>query len=327
MKTRSLWYTAPHELELREVEIPEPGPAEALVQVELCGVCTWDLFIFSGGFREQKPYPFYFGHEGIGRVVRTGEVVRRVRPGDRVALRESPEIGKPGTGHMAGHAVLPERMLIPLPETESPPERWLIEPVACCVNAIDRAGVRCGERVALVGCGFMGNILLQGLLATPASEVLALDVREELLARARCLPAAGHLRALSPDALGESGGADDGCYDLVVETSATEAGFRLADRLVRRGGRLLEFGWHHQAFPIELGRWHVKGVTVLNVSPATHPHFDDCFEQSIALIGSGRVDVAGLVTHPAHPAAAVEVFEKGLGKTDGYIKGAIRWSE
>src|SRR4030095_17135214 len=104
MKTRALWYTAKEKVELREVEIPEPRHDEALVEVDACGVCTWDLFIFSGGFQDAKPYPFYFGHEGVGRVLRAGSDVRRVREGQRVALRESPEIRKTRTGQQGAHA-------------------------------------------------------------------------------------------------------------------------------------------------------------------------------------------------------------------------------
>ena len=72
MKTTSLWYSGERQLEVREIDLPEPGPNEALVEVDVCGVCTWDLFIFQGGFQAQKPYPFYFGHEGIGRVLAVG---------------------------------------------------------------------------------------------------------------------------------------------------------------------------------------------------------------------------------------------------------------
>jgi len=325
MKTQSLWYVGKERVELRDVDIPEPSRNEALVEVEACGVCTWDIFIFSGGFQAEKPYPFYFGHEGIGRVVRTGADVRRVREGDRVALRESSEIGKAGTGHMAAHAVLPEHMLIPLPRSDEPARSWIVEPVACCVNALDRAQVRAGERVALVGAGFMGSILLQGLLRTPAAAVEVFDVKPEHLALARSLAGGRSLKTHDPRALEGPRAGLDRSFDLVVETAAAESGFHLANRLVKKGGRLLIFSWHHRAFPVDLGHWHVNGITVLNVSPAAHPHFDDCFLQSIALIEAGAIDVGRLVTHTSRPEGAQELFEKGLTKRDGYLKGVVEW--
>jgi threonine dehydrogenase-like Zn-dependent dehydrogenase len=192
------------------------------------------------------------------------------------------------------------------------------------VNAVDRAAVRAGERVALVGCGFMGSILLQGLLRTPAAEVHVFDVKPEHLELARSF--GGDDELVTHDANEPASSAQGaGRFDLVVETAAAESGFHLANRLVKKGGRLLIFSWHHRAFPVDLGYWHVNGITVLNVSPAAHPHFDDCFYQSIPLIESGRIDTARLVTHVAGPAEAQRVFEKGLTKQDGYIKGMIRW--
>jgi 2-desacetyl-2-hydroxyethyl bacteriochlorophyllide A dehydrogenase len=325
MKTTTLWYVGKERVELREVQLPEPARNEALVEVEACGVCAWDLFIYGGGFQVTKPYPFYFGHEGIGRVVETGADVRGLREGQRVALRESPEIGRVGTGHMAGHAVLPEHMLIPLPESRLPAEGWLVEPVACCVNAVDRASVRSGEHVAIVGCGFMGAILLQGLLRTPAASLHAFDVDAANLARARALGGKSGLVAHDVRSLPASSAELDGSFDVVVETAAAESGFHLANRLVKKGGRLVIFSWHHKAFAIDLGYWHINGITVLNVSPAAHPHFDDCFHQSIPLLEGGKIDVRSLVTHVARPEGAQALFAKGLSKSDGYLKGMIRW--
>ena len=213
-------------------------------------------------------------------------------------------------------------MLIPLPSDGLPPENWIIEPVACCLNAVDRARVECGDRVALVGCGFMGNILLQSLLRTPAAEIAVFDTREEQRQRAldyRDAVVTAH------DATEVSTDLDAG-FDVVIETSAHESGFHLANRLTRKAGRLVVFSWHHSPFPIDLGHWHRNGTTVLNVSPATHPDFDQCFYQARALISSGRIDVATLVTHAATAESAQELFASGLAKTDGYLKGMVRWN-
>ncbi|TFG93183.1 MAG: hypothetical protein E4H15_01955, partial [Syntrophobacterales bacterium] len=89
MKARSLWHSAPEKLELREITVAEPGPHQVRVRVMVCGVCSWDLLIFSGGYQNKRAFPFYFGHEGIGVVEKAGPGVTRTAVGDRVALRES----------------------------------------------------------------------------------------------------------------------------------------------------------------------------------------------------------------------------------------------
>ena len=324
MQAKSLWYTAPKTLEVRDIDVPEPGPYELLVKIEACGVCTWDLFIYSGGFQAFKPFPFSFGHEGVGVVERTGPLVTRFASGDRIALRESREIGKNATGHMAQYALQNEADAIALPRDGKPAEHWMIEPVACCVNAIDLAGIKPGDRVALVGSGFMGSILLQLLAHTPASAIAVFDLRAEAVAYARSLARSAPIEvydlATHPDTA-----ALVGTFDVVFETAAVEPALRLADSLVTHGGTLAIFSWHHHELTFDFGSWHVRGITVLNTSPAAAPSFTDCFVRSVPLIHSGLVDLAPFVTHVGGPAEAERIYRDGLSKDNGYIKGVIRW--
>ncbi|TVQ41152.1 MAG: hypothetical protein EA384_00990 [Spirochaetaceae bacterium] len=325
MKARSLWYVAPHQLEVRQVDVPDPGAHQVLVRVQVCGVCTWDLFIFSGGFQSFREFPFYFGHEGIGIVEKLGPGVSRVAVGDRVALRESTMIGAEATGHMAEYALQSEAEVVPLPHDGKPDECWMIEPVACCVNAVDQARVRSGSRVALVGCGFMGSIILQLLALSPVSNVSVFDLRREALDYARTLqqraPVDIYDLAAGPDLAGLHGS-----FDVVIETAAVEPAFLLANSLVRKGGTFVVFSWQHHPFSFDFGDWHVRGITVLNASPAAAPDFTRCFYQSVPLIESGRIDLAPLVTHVARPEQAQALYEDGLTKNNGYIKGIIRWA-
>lgn len=325
MKVNSLWYVAPEKIELREIEIPEPGPHELLVKVEACGICTWDLFIYSGGFRGFKDFPFYFGHEGVGTVVKLGPGVTRFEPGDRVALRESSEIGAIGYGHMAEYALQPEEGLVRLPNEQGKPEDWMIEPVACCVNALDLAVVKPGSRVALVGSGYMGGILQQLLAISQASAVCVFDVRPEALSYARDVKQSHDVIEVY-DARSDLDPELDGTFDIVFETAATETAFCLANRLVKIGGTLGIFSWHHSKIMFDFGDWHVRGLTVLNTSPAAAPSFTDCFLRSVPLMTRGLVRPAELTTHLGAPEEAPQIYDTGLNKTDGYIKGVIRWS-
>jgi 2-desacetyl-2-hydroxyethyl bacteriochlorophyllide A dehydrogenase len=325
MNVKSLWYVGERKLELRTVEIGEPGPYELLVKVEACGICTWDLFIYSGGFRSFRDFPFYFGHEGVGVVEKTGPGVTRFQVGDRVALRESRDIGAIGTGHMAEYAIQQEGDVIPLPKDGKAPEHWMIEPVACCVNAIDLAPIKPGQRVALVGSGFMGGILLQLLAMSPASDVSVFDLRKESLEYAESVGPRGLVTVYD---LGKGAVPEDlkGSFDIVFETAAVEPAFRLSDELVKSGGTLAIFSWHHHDMTFDFGRWHVRGINVLNTSPAAAPNFTDCFLRSVPLMESGRIDLAPLVTHVGTPEEAAALYADGLSKENGYIKGVIRWA-
>lgn len=326
MKCTSLWYTGPRELEVRTIDVPDPGPGEALVEVTVCGVCTWDLFIYSGGFQDQRPFPFYFGHEGIGRVVKCGPGVD-LPEGQRVALRESRAIGSQGGGHMAEYSLQVADSLILLPEDDVPDHEFMVEPAACCVNATNISPVRPGERVALVGAGYMGSILLQLLAMGPARELVVFERRPESLEYASGLTSDTPLRVIDTreKPVGGSWVESEGSFDTVVETTGVEPGFRLADSLVRRGGRFVIFSWQHHPFEFDFGTWHQRGLTVHNSSPAESWNFTGCFEQARELIHAGRIDQSGLVTHVGTPNDAKEIYEKGISKTDGYVKGVIRW--
>ncbi|MFW5686534.1 MAG: alcohol dehydrogenase catalytic domain-containing protein [Spirochaetota bacterium] len=326
MKAKTLWYTGPRTLELKPVDIPEPGPGEALVEVSVCGVCTWDLFIYSGGFQDQKAFPFAFGHEGIGRVVRSGPGVD-LAEGQRVALRESGEIGKPGSAHMAEYALQKADSLVALPEDDVPDHLFMIEPTACCVNALNITPVRPADRVALVGAGYMGGILLQLLAMGPAREIVVFERRPEAIDYASSLASDTPIRVVDTTELPASGSWADqeGLFDLVVETTGVEPGFRLADSLVRNGGRFVIFSWQHHPFVFDFGSWHQRGILVSNSSPAASWDFTGCFEQARELIHAGRVDQSDLVTHVSTPEDAKALYEHGLAKDDGYIKGVIRW--
>lgn len=325
MKTLSLWYTGPRQLDVRRIEIPEPGPGEVLVEVAACGICTWDLFIYSGRFQDHRPFPFYFGHEGIGRVIRCGEGTS-IANNQRVALREAFPVGKMGGGHMAEYALHRVDDLVLLPEDDVPDHEFMVEPAACCVNALNIAPVLPGQRVALVGAGYMGGILLQLLLNSPARETVVFERRPESLEYARSLSPDRPLRVI--DTHDDAEGAvskEVEEFDLVVETTGVESGFRLADRLVRQKGRLVIFSWHHDPFLFDFGSWHERGLTVYNTSPIASWDFTQCYKQASELIHARLVDQSRLVTHVGTIDQAADIYENGLAKTDGYIKGVIRF--
>lgn len=323
MKSRSLWYVESNKVEVREIDVPDPGPKEVLVRTDVCGVCTWDLFIFGGGFRSSKAFPFYFGHEGIGRVAKVGPGVTSLKEGDRVAMREG-RPGKIGRGHMADYVLQSEDGPVAVPEDGRPASSWMIEPTACCVNGVDLSAVKPGESVGLVGCGYMGSIILQLLALTPATKVVVFDLRPESLSYARGIAKVhDHIEVVDVKTLPKDTNAYDGAFDTTVETAATEPALRLANRSVRRGGKLIVFSWHHHDVQWDFGYWHSTGLTVINASPAAASDFDSCFRRSVPLMSTGRVSMEGLVTHIAKPEDAQTLFEEGVSKSNGYMKGVI----
>ena len=83
MKVDALWIVEPNKMEIRPVDIPDPGYDEVQIQIKACGVCAWDSYLYQG-ISNPKPIPYTFGHEGAGIVTKVGAGVKSFKPGDKV---------------------------------------------------------------------------------------------------------------------------------------------------------------------------------------------------------------------------------------------------
>jgi threonine dehydrogenase-like Zn-dependent dehydrogenase len=183
-----------------------PGPRWARVRPRLAGVCGSDLAtVTASGSTYFAPFtstPFVLGHEVVGEVIETGSEVERVRTGERVALFPPLHCEVRGIAEkcaacrtgMVGHCtnvargaiaagiqtgycrdtgggwgeslVAHETQLFPLPEGLSDRAAVLVEPLACCLHAVERAVVPNGATVLLLGAGSIGALTLAALRAT-----------------------------------------------------------------------------------------------------------------------------------------------------------------
>lgn len=323
MKTEALWYLGERKIEVRSVEIPSPEAHEVLVEMEVCGICGWDLVAYAGRFGKFHSYPFRAGHEGIGRVIEAGSLVREVHVGQRVAVHELP-IDDRGGGLMARHAVRPWNKVSVMPEPSPiPVEKWIVEPAACIVNGILHAGIQPGDSVALVGAGYMGLLMLQGLARTLAAAVTVFETDEKRLELARALARRSGGGTWDFADARSGSGARAASFDVVIECSGAPAALDLAFGLVKPYGIIENFSWHHHRHEFDLDDWHTKGWRILNIQPQMNPAFDSIFPRTIALIAAGAISNDGLVTHVAQLGKAEEAYAAGLDRTGGYIKGVI----
>jgi len=309
MKTRTTQYLPGGGLEVVSVDVPEPGPGEVQVRGSACGICAWDINTYRSG--NQVTWAAPPGHEGIGRVVKVGPGVKGLQEGDRVAA-----------GGFAGLANVPASSAYKMPESELEDIYWLVEPLSCVVTGVDHCDLKIGDRVAVVGCGFMGLLLVQCLARSFAERLVAADVSPERLALASQFGADTVLNPLQADAEAQIAALQALEIDTVVDASGSQAGFALTQRLVRRGGRINNFGWIHGDVTISGDAWHMLGYTVVNSSPAAR--LRDPFPTAIRLLAADRIDTRPLVTH------VVSLDEMGAllasvaaGQEKRYIKGVV----
>jgi threonine dehydrogenase-like Zn-dependent dehydrogenase len=306
MKVRSIHYAHKELVELVEVDLAEPGAGEVQIEGLACGVCAWDVHVYKNGV----DWPVWPGHEGIGRISRVGPGVGHLHEGD-IVTGAGLGFTERVTRSAAGLFVLP-------PRAGSQPQNWIVEPVSCVVTGIDHCRQKAGDRIAVIGCGFMGLMMIQALGKSLLDRLVCIDMDPSRLEMARDFGATDTVlaRQAEPEKLREIG------FDCVVDCSGSQAGLDLSSKLVKNGGRLNLFGWNHGtgAFPGDL--WHMNGITVVNSAPNSAER--DPWPAAIRLLDRGYINLAPLISHivPLNQYPDLLKFASA-NKGGAYMKGVV----
>jgi threonine dehydrogenase-like Zn-dependent dehydrogenase len=323
MKCDAVWVVEPNKIEIRPVEVhDEPRADEVQIDVKACGVCAWDSYLFQGISGPGDP-PYPIGHEAAGIVTKVGSLVTDFKVGDRVSVcagTDTQEMAKIVNNKAAGVCHLPDTLT-----------NWadaIYEPTCCVVNLLYKADLQPGDRVVLVGAGYMGLLTLQGLLrGSCAGYVTVLEKRPERREMAKELGADYVFDPYSAEGkqhieqLVAQGGAD-----VVIDFAASESGYDIANTVMKDLPAKLVIGsWHRHDMTFDGTRWHMSGNIVYNLSPMSNAHYTDLVPRCATLIEKGVYNPGSLVTHVVNykdPNLA-EVFKKSISKEDGYMKAVI----
>lgn len=290
---RALIFHGPGDVQLEDVPKPEAREVgDVLVEIEVALTDGTDAKAFARGHPVLLgPPPSPFGHEFCGIDVATGQRV--------VAANSAPCGGcAPCTrrqetlcenllpllnGAYAEFLLVPRRIaevnLLRVPRSMASEVAALVEPLACCLRGVEAAGVRSGDRVAVLGLGPIG-LLFCACVADAGGQPIAVGGRPER-------------RALAP-AFGAE--LDDGARaDIAIEAAGTEAAWQEAFALVRPGGTVLAFGGLPAGAPVPLDayRIHYEEVTVRGAFHHTPRHV----RAALAFLASGAYPFEQLVTH------------------------------
>lgn len=191
------------DVRLDAYERPAAGPNDVVVKMKSVGICGSDLsYIKIGGI----PTPgtlTALGHEGAGEVMEVGAAVEGIAVGDPVIVNPMMTPSNIGSGGPEGaftqELLVREARLgdsiLPIPEGIDYDVAAMCEPLAVAMHGVNRAEVKAGDKVVVFGCGPIGLGMLLWLIDRGVTDVVALDLSEERLERARAL---GVQAALNP---------------------------------------------------------------------------------------------------------------------------------
>jgi threonine dehydrogenase-like Zn-dependent dehydrogenase len=291
---------------LSEAPPPDPGPDQVRVRLTGAGICASELPVFEG--RDWFSYPREPGepgHEGWGRIEALGSDVADLEVGQRVAMisyRAHAELDVADAAHVVA---LPGAI-----EDDAP---FPGEPLACAVNAFRRARVADGNRVAVLGCGFLGLLLIQ-LCAPRAEEVLAVSRRRSARALALELGAA---TALAPD----DPALERDTFDVVFEATGHQGPLDLAARLTTVRGRLVIVGYHQDGTrTVDMQLWNWRGLDVINAHERDPAVYASGLRDAVEAVRTGELDVARLITHRFGLDELGAAYRISIERPDGFVK-------
>ncbi|MEV4264233.1 alcohol dehydrogenase catalytic domain-containing protein [Kribbella sp. NPDC049584] len=290
---------------VEEVEVRGPAAGELLVEVIANGLCASELPQWSRG--PANGVPTTLGHEPVGRVVEVGNDVEKVATGDLVTGR--------WTESFADLVVVRAEYSVVVPPA-LPYVAGIGEPLGCVVEALRRSGVDTGDRVAVIGAGFMGLCLIQLLATSPIGELVVVDLRDD--AKQAALRYGASL-ACNPDEAGELGAT----FDVVFEVSGTQPGLDLATSLTRSGGTLDIVGYHQATRTVDMQAWNWKALNVVNGHIRDEHQLTASIRRGLATAAGGRIDYASLFTHRYALIDLDRAYEDLRSKPDGFIKALI----
>jgi threonine dehydrogenase-like Zn-dependent dehydrogenase len=297
-----------------ETDDPVPAADQVLVEVLACGVCTSDLAPWLR--HDPAAPPVRLGHEIAGRVVATGRDADRWTPGDLVT-------GLGGEG-FATLAVQDANAILPIPAGIEP-ALSIGEPVAVLEEALARTSPAAGERVAVVGLGFMGLGLVQ--LAKRHAPGLLVGVDPDPARRERALALGADL-AFAPDDLpagyrSDTGRATEARFDNVLEATGSTGGLRTSGSLVRPFGQLCVLGYHHTGDAMmDMDLWY-KAVTVVNGFCPERTRVVRAMGDALDLIAHRRFSYVPLITHRFDLTQVDDAFQAMHTGAADFVKGVL----
>jgi len=344
---KAVYLTAPRAFAIRDVAEPElTRPDDVRLKMQAVGVCGSDLHYYRAGRigNQVLSEPWIMGHECTGIVESVGSQVRRLKVGDRVAVdpliacgrcdqclsgrvntcRRQHFLGCPGQqqGCMCELLVMPSSCCILVPEHLSVASAVMVEPFAIALHAQRLLGAVDGKSIGILGAGPIGLCVLGAVRLAGAAATRVTDPLGARLEFARGLGASSVHRTGASNVVREILELHPEGLDAVFDCTGEQEALDQALELLKPGGTLLIVGipeFDRVSFDINVMRR--KELTIENVRRQ-----NDCTDAAVALLGSGKLDLDGVVTHHFEASESQRAFDLVANYRDGVSKALIHFA-
>lgn len=332
--------------EMKMMNVPDPvikRPDDVLIKMNVLGICGSDIHYYTQGRigSQEVKYPFTVGHEGAGVIVETGPEVKKVKPGDRIAIEPSMPCGKcdqclsgrshtcrkikflgcPGQaeGALSEYIVMPEANCIPLPGNLNPDHGSISEPLAIGIYSIKKSGGVKGLKVGVLGFGPIGMSVMLAARADGAERIYITDKIDERLAIASKEKVWSTANPLKEDIVKKIMDQDPSGLDVVFECCGQQEALDQAVDLLKPGGKIIIAG-----IP-EFDRWsvNVENTRRRELMIQFIRRQVNCTETAIEMMHNGAIAISNMVTHRFPFSRTKEAFDLVEGYHDGVMKAMI----
>lgn len=311
---RAAMMTSLRKIELEKKEVPSPKDNEVLIKVDYVGICGSDIHYFEEGKIGDfiVEYPFVLGHECAGTVIQAGKDVKKLEPGNRVALEPNKTCGHcefcksgeynlcpevkffatpPYNGVFLEYVVYPEDLCFKLPEEVGQKEGSLIEPLAVGLYAAEKGGSALGQKALVIGAGCIGLVTLLALKARGVTEVFVSDLVGKRLEKAKELGATAVIKGNDEDILKEYTKGKG--VDLVVDTVGIDKTLNQAINVAKKGATIVLVGYS------PCGKVTIPASVMINkeLTITSTFRYRNNYSKAIDAVASGNISINEIVTN------------------------------
>jgi len=322
-------------------KIKDPG--DVLIKIKKVGICGSDVHYYTlGRIGDQIiKYPFVVGHEASGIIQETGNAVKNLKPGDRVAIdpalpcwkcdqclagrhhtcRNLKFLGNPGQaeGALSEFIVMPETSCYSVPENLNMEQAVISEPLAIGLYSIKKSDITGNKKIGILGFGPIG---MSVFLSARYYNIKDIFVTDKINERLNIAASSGASWTGNPDKTNivkDILNLEPLQLDVVFECCGKQEAVDQAIELLKPGGKLIIIGipdFNYWSFSVDKTRR--KEITIINVRRQV-----ECTQLALELMAGGKINVERMITHHFDFEDTEKAFEMVSNYKDGVMKAIV----